>query len=121
LKRGDILVFSTLLVHATSEPGGERVRMAASFRFNDAADASYIERGLPIPYSYKADMAVCRGCAAHPKQILRAHLPDQRAQVRFDLRAPSPPPRFPPPVAAKAGPMPTHERFRLDNRDNRQD
>ena len=34
-----------------------------------------------------------------PKQILRARLPDQRAQVRFDLRAPSPPPRFPPPVA----------------------
>jgi len=58
LKRGDILVFSTLLVHATSETGGDRVRIAASFRFNDAADSSYIERGLPIPYIYKADMAL---------------------------------------------------------------
>jgi len=58
LKRGDILVFSTLLVHATSETGGERVRIAASFRFNDAADSSYINRGLPIPYIYKADMAL---------------------------------------------------------------
>ena len=58
LKRGDILVFSTLLVHATSETGGERVRIAASFRFNDAADPSYIERGLPIPYIYRADMAL---------------------------------------------------------------
>ena len=58
LKRGDILVFSTLLVHATSETGGERVRIAASFRFNDAAESSYIERGLPIPYIYKADMAL---------------------------------------------------------------
>ena len=58
LKRGDILVFSTLLVHATSETGGERVRIAASFRFNDAADSSYLDRGLPIPYIYKADMAL---------------------------------------------------------------
>jgi phytanoyl-CoA hydroxylase len=58
IKRGDILVFSTLLAHATSETGGERVRIAASFRFNDAAESSYIERGLPIPYIYKADMAL---------------------------------------------------------------
>lgn len=58
LKRGDILVFSTLLAHATSETGGDRVRIAASFRFNDAADSSYIERGLPIPYIYKADMTL---------------------------------------------------------------
>ena len=58
LRRGDILVFSTLLVHATSETGGERVRIAASFRFNDAAEATYIDRGLPIPYIYKADMAL---------------------------------------------------------------
>jgi ectoine hydroxylase-related dioxygenase (phytanoyl-CoA dioxygenase family) len=58
LKRGEVLVFSTLLVHATSETGSTRVRIAASFRFNDAADSSYIERGLPIPYIYKADMAL---------------------------------------------------------------
>jgi phytanoyl-CoA hydroxylase len=58
LKRGDVLVFSTLLVHATSETGGDRVRIAASFRFNDATDPSYIERGLPIPYVYKPDMVL---------------------------------------------------------------
>jgi ectoine hydroxylase-related dioxygenase (phytanoyl-CoA dioxygenase family) len=58
LKRGDIMVFSTLLAHATSETGGERVRIAASFRFNDAAEPTYIARGLPIPYIYKADMAL---------------------------------------------------------------
>src|SRR5258706_10809969 len=34
-----------------------------------------------------------------------------------------PPPRvrFPTPIAAKASPMPTHQRFRLDNRNDRQD
>jgi hypothetical protein len=37
------------------------------------------------------------------------------------ILAPSPLPRFPPPVAAKARPMPTHERFRLDNRYDLQD
>jgi hypothetical protein len=41
---------------------------------------------------------------APPKQILRAHLPDQRAQFNLESRAPSTPPRFPTPIAAKAGP-----------------
>ncbi len=39
-----------------------------------------------------------------PKQILRAHLPDQRAQFRLDRRSPSPSTRLPTPIAAKAGP-----------------
>src|ERR1019366_1708014 len=51
-----------------------------------------------------------------PKLVLHAHLPGQRAQFHFDLRAPSPRARFPTPIAAKAAPMPTHQRFRLDNR-----
>src|ERR1700732_2850023 len=56
-----------------------------------------------------------------PKLVLRAHLPDQCAQFHLDSRTPSPPPRLPTPIAAKAGPMPTHQRFRLDNRIDRQD
>src|SRR5665647_3543554 len=50
-----------------------------------------------------------------------AHLPDQRAQFYLDLRAPSPRVRFPTPIAAKAGPMPPHQRFRLNNRNDLQD
>src|SRR3982074_926841 len=56
-----------------------------------------------------------------PKQILRAHLPDQRAQFCLNLRSPSPSMRFPTPIAAKAGPMPTHQRFGSNNHDNRKD
>src|ERR1700694_1339516 len=56
-----------------------------------------------------------------PKQILRAHLPDQRPQFYLDSRAPSPRVRFPTPRATKAGPMPPHQRFRLDNRYDLQD
>jgi len=48
-----------------------------------------------------------------PKQILRAQLPDQRAQFNLDSRAPFSPPRFPTPIATKAGPVPTHQRLRL--------
>src|SRR6202158_5632143 len=56
-----------------------------------------------------------------PKLVLRAHLPDQRAQFHLDPRAPSPRVRFPTPIATKAGPMPPHQRFRLDNRNDLQD
>src|SRR5260370_22231164 len=51
-----------------------------------------------------------------PKQTLRAHLPDQRTQSDLDSRATSSPPRFPTPIATKAGPVPTHQRLRMDNR-----
>src|SRR6202035_3147363 len=47
--------------------------------------------------------------------------PDQRAQLRFDLRSPSQWARLPMPVAAKAGPVPTHERLGPDDCENLQD
>jgi hypothetical protein len=56
-----------------------------------------------------------------PKLVLRAHLPDHRAQSCFDTRAPSPRVRFPTPIVTKAGSMPPHQRFRPDNRNHRQD
>jgi hypothetical protein len=56
-----------------------------------------------------------------PKRIFDAHLPDQRAQLPFDLRSPSHWARPPTPVATKAGPVPTHQRLGLDDRENLQD
>src|SRR5665811_2034682 len=53
-----------------------------------------------------------------PERVLNAHPPDQRAEVRFDLRPPSPCARLPTPIAAKAGPMPTHERLGTDDRED---
>ena len=55
------------------------------------------------------------------KRILDAHPPDQRAQLRFDLRSPSQWARLPTPVAAKAGPMPPHERLGAYDCENLQD
>src|ERR1700738_831345 len=56
-----------------------------------------------------------------PKRIFDAHPPDQRAQLRLDLRSPSQWARLPTPVAAKTGPMPTHERLGPDDCENLQD
>src|ERR1700736_4508020 len=50
-----------------------------------------------------------------------AHSLDQYAQLRVDLRSPSQRARLPTPVAAKAGPMPTHERLGPDDREDLQD
>src|SRR6202158_6491151 len=41
------------------------------------------------------------------------------AQFCLDLRSPSPSTRFPTPIAAKAVPMPTHQRFGSNNHENR--
>src|ERR1700720_1100870 len=56
-----------------------------------------------------------------PKLVLRAHLPDQRAQFALDSRAPSPRVRLPTPIATKAGPVPPHQRLRPDDCKNLQD
>src|SRR5450631_1156542 len=56
-----------------------------------------------------------------PKRILHAHLPDQRAEVRLNLRPPSSGARLPTPVPANARTMPTHERLGPDDRENIQD
>ena len=53
-----------------------------------------------------------------PQRVLDAHPPDQRAQLRANLRPPSPRTRLPAPVPTKAGPMPTDERLGTDDRDD---
>src|SRR5262245_34984744 len=55
-----------------------------------------------------------------PKRIFDAHPPDQAPQLRLDLRSPSPWARLPTPVAAKSGPVPTHERLGPDDGENLQ-
>ena len=56
-----------------------------------------------------------------PKRIFDAHLPDQRAQLRFDLPSPSQWARSPPPIAAKASPVPVDERLGADDCNNLKD
>src|SRR5258708_284375 len=56
-----------------------------------------------------------------PKRIFDAHPPDQDAQLRRDLRSPSPWARLPTPIATKSGSVPTHERLGPDDCENLQD
>src|SRR6266705_3431298 len=56
-----------------------------------------------------------------PQWIVSAHPPDQRAQVRVDLRSASKGARFPPPISPEAGPVPAHQGLRPDDRDGLED
>jgi hypothetical protein len=56
-----------------------------------------------------------------PQWVLDAHPPDQRPQLRVNLRPPSKRARLPTPIVAKAGPMPTDEGLGTDDRDDLQD
>src|SRR6266487_6988562 len=56
-----------------------------------------------------------------PQWIVNAHPPDQRAQVRVDLRSASKGARFPPPISPEAGPVPAHQGLRPDDRDGLED
>jgi hypothetical protein len=56
-----------------------------------------------------------------PQRIFRAHPPDQRAQVRGDLRSASKGAGFPTPVPTEAGPMLTDKSLRSDDGDGLED
>src|SRR6202171_812483 len=56
-----------------------------------------------------------------PKRVFDAHPPDQRSQLRVDLRSPSQWAGLPTPVATKTGPVPSHERLGPDDCENLQD
>jgi phytanoyl-CoA hydroxylase len=56
VRRGDVIFFSGFLVHRTGNLGGERVRIALSYRYNNAAEPSFVARNYPSPYVYRPDM-----------------------------------------------------------------
>lgn len=51
-KRGDLAIFSGFMVHRTGEHGDDRVRVAMSLRYNNAAEPGYIAHAYPTPYKY---------------------------------------------------------------------
>jgi phytanoyl-CoA hydroxylase len=56
LRRGDAVFFSGFLVHRTGSSGGPDVRIALSYRYNNAAEPSFVARNYPSPYVYRPDM-----------------------------------------------------------------
>jgi phytanoyl-CoA hydroxylase len=55
---GDVIFFSSFLVHRTSELDDGLVRIALSGRFNNAEEKTYVAHGYPTPYkySYRTDL-----------------------------------------------------------------
>jgi phytanoyl-CoA hydroxylase len=49
---GDIIFFSSFLVHRTGEQDDGLVRVALSGRFNNAQEQTFVEHGYPTPYKY---------------------------------------------------------------------
>jgi phytanoyl-CoA hydroxylase len=58
MQPGDVVAFSSFLVHRTGEVGDGQVRIAFSTRFSNAAEPTYVAHGYPTPYkySYRTDL-----------------------------------------------------------------
>jgi phytanoyl-CoA hydroxylase len=50
---GDVVIFSTLLVHESGDIVNDSIRWSCHFRFTNMLDSDYINRGFPNPYIYK--------------------------------------------------------------------
>lgn len=50
---GDILVFSSFLIHQSGENITDKPRWSCHFRYNDLNETTFIERGYPHAYIYK--------------------------------------------------------------------
>jgi phytanoyl-CoA hydroxylase len=81
---GDIIFFSSFMVHRTGQADDGLVRIALSGRFNNAQEKTYVEHGYPTPYKYSyrtdliyagfptpADMATIFPAADYPRPRLK--------------------------------------------------
>ena len=50
---GDILIFSSFLIHQSGENISNTPRWSCHFRYNDLSEDTFIKRGYPHPYIYK--------------------------------------------------------------------
>jgi phytanoyl-CoA hydroxylase len=53
VQQGDLLAFSSFLVHQSGENVTSRPRWSCHFRYNDLGDPTFIRRGYPHAYIYK--------------------------------------------------------------------
>ncbi len=75
VEAGDAVVFSTLLVHRTGAGSGEALRIAGSFRYNNACEESFVERLYPNPYIYKPDLRPVPDDVASPERVAAVYAP----------------------------------------------
>jgi hypothetical protein len=78
LELGDAVLFSSFTVHRTGEAGGEVARLAASYRYNNVLEPSFVERGYPNPYIYRPDMTLLTPAFPEPGLLAALFGPDQK-------------------------------------------
>jgi phytanoyl-CoA hydroxylase len=71
VRRGDVIFFSGFLVHRTGSVGGAMVRVALSYRYNNAAEPSFVARNYPGPYVYRPDMRLLDDDFPTPEDVRR--------------------------------------------------
>lgn len=71
VRRGDVIFFSGFLVHRTGSLGGVMVRIALSYRYNNAAEPSFVARNYPSPYVYRPDMRLLQDDFPTPDDVRR--------------------------------------------------
>jgi len=54
MEKGDALFFSGFLIHRSGNNILDKMRWSCQFRYNDLDEPTFIERGYPNPYIYKA-------------------------------------------------------------------
>ena len=54
MKVGDIVIFSTFLIHESGEILNDQIRWSCHFRYTNLNDKDFIDRGFPSPYLYKS-------------------------------------------------------------------
>jgi phytanoyl-CoA hydroxylase len=50
---GDVVLFSSFLVHRSGTNSTSGIRWSCHFRYNNLAEPTFVERGFPHPYLYK--------------------------------------------------------------------
>lgn len=53
MKKGDLLIFNSFLVHRSGTNTTNRIRWSSQLRYNNLDESTFIERGLPNPYIYQ--------------------------------------------------------------------
>lgn len=53
MKRGDLLIFSSFLVHRSGTNTSQKVRWSSQLRYNDLNEPTFQNRDFPLPYVYK--------------------------------------------------------------------
>lgn len=66
---GDLLVFSSFLVHRSGDNITRNIRWSVQLRYNNLSEETFIERGYPMAYAYKPEPGLLTPDFPEPRQL----------------------------------------------------